>query len=143
MFDQGPGTLEFPMDMSSQVLDLCNVTLSWPSQSHLLKGLRELHPNWGDWYPHTDISEDVLFGILDASPQLERTSLVGVRHEFPVKNGEPLPPGRVLRLPNLATLTLGNDPMAIKYTLAYMGLPPSLPSRSIRLFTMIQIQPGI
>jgi hypothetical protein len=129
----GPVTLELPMDMPLQVLDLRNATLSWSSQSHLLKGLRELHLNWGDWYPHVVIPEDELFGILSASPQLEHLSLVGVGHEVPERNGEPLPPKRILQFPNLASFTISNYPMAIKYTLAYMGLPV-ITSLSIRSF---------
>ena len=118
-----PVALEFPVDTPLRVLDLRNVTLSWSSQSQLFNRLRELHLNFGDCDPVVTIPEDELFGIFDASPQLERLSLVQVGHEVPVKNGELLPPKRVLHLPNLVSLKLDNDPLVVKYTLAYMGLP--------------------
>lgn len=128
--------LELPVNMPLQVLDLRNVMLSWPSQSNLLNGLRELRLNFKDFDPPVVIPEDELFGILGASPQLEHLSLVRVGHEVPVKNGEPLeplPPKRVLQFPNLASLTLDNDPVVVKYTLAYMNLPV-ITSLDIRSF---------
>ena len=118
-----PVTLELPVDIPLQVLDLRNVMLSWSSQLSLFNGLRELHLNFRDCDPPVFIPEDELFGILDASPQLKSLSLVRVGHEVPIENGEPLPPKRVLQFPNLASLTLENDPIVIKYTLAYIGLP--------------------
>ena len=125
--------LELPMDEPLQVLDLRNVTLSWSSQLNLFNGLRELHLNFEDCGSSVIIPVDELFGILDASPQLECLSLVQVRHEVPVKNGEPLPPKRVLKFPNLASLTLDNCPMVVKYTLTYMDLPV-ITSLQIRSF---------
>jgi len=130
--------LELPVDMPLQVLDLRNVTLSWPSQSHLFNGLRELHLDFKDCDPIVFIPEDELFGILDASPRLEHLSLVWVGHEVPEKNGQPLPPKRILQLPNLASLVLDNDPIVIKYTLAYMGLPV-ITSLSIHTFFSLDI----
>ena len=118
-----PVALELPMDMPLQVLDLLNVTPSWLSLSHLPNGLHELRLDFKDCNPAVIISEDELFGVLDASPRLEHLSLVQVGHEVPGRNGEPLPPKRTLQFPNLSSLTLDNDPMVIKYTLAYMDLP--------------------
>ena len=115
--------LEFPVNASLRVLDLSNVTLSWSSQSHLFNGLRELHLNFGARSSVVIIPEDELFGILDASPQLERLSLVKVEHEVPVTNGEPDPPKRIIQLPNLMSLKLDNDSLVVKYTLSYMDLP--------------------
>ena len=128
-----PVALELPMGIPLQVLDLRNVTLSWPSQSHLFNGLRELQLNFKDCDPVVVIPENELFGIFEASPQLERLSLVRVGHDVPVRNGEPLRPRRVIQFPNLVSLTLDNDPVVIKYTLAYMGLPV-ITSLSIRSF---------
>jgi len=133
-----PMGLELPVDMPLQVLDLRNVTLSWPSQSHLFNGLCELHLDFKDCDPTVFILEDELFGILDASPRLEHLSLVWVGHEVPEKNGQPLPPKRILQLPNLASLMLDNNPMVIKYTLAYMGLPV-ITSLSIHTFVSLDI----
>jgi len=128
-----PVTLELPMDEPLQVLDLRNVVLPWSSQVNLFNGLRELRLNFRNCDPAVIIPEDELFGILDASPQLECLSLVRVGHEVPVKDDEPLPPKRILQFPNLASLTLDNDPMVIKYTLAYMDLPV-ITSLEIRSF---------
>ena len=115
--------LELPVGMPLQVLDLRNVILPWSSQSQLFNGLRELHLDFGDCDPAVTIPEDELFGIFDASPQLERLSLVWVGHEVPLRNGQPIPPKRVLQLPNLVSLKLDNSPLVVKYTLEYMDLP--------------------
>ena len=128
-----PVALELPAGALLQVLDLRNIVLPWSSQSHLFHGLRELHLNFKDCDPVVFIPEDELFGIFDASPQLERLSLVRVGHEVLVEGDEPLPPKRVLQLPNLASLTLDNDPMVVKHTLAYMNLPV-IASLEIRSF---------
>ncbi|KAF9653262.1 hypothetical protein BDM02DRAFT_3107833 [Thelephora ganbajun] len=136
-----PVTLKLPMDVPLRTLDLRNVTLSWSSQFHLFNGLRELHLNFRDCDPVVTIPEDELFGIFDASPQLECLSLLRVGHEVPVKNGRLLPPERILQLPNLTSLRLDNDPMVIKHTLAYMDLPviASLEIRSFISWDMVQI----
>ena len=128
-----PVALELPIDIPLQLLDLRNVMLPWSSQSNLFNGLRELRLNFRDCDPPVFIPEGELFGILDASPQLECLSLVRVGHEVLVRNDEPLPPKRVLQFPNLTALTLDNDPVVIKYTLAYMGLPV-ITSLEIRSF---------
>jgi hypothetical protein len=128
-----PFTLELPVDIPLQLLDLRNVVLSWSSQLNLFNGLRELHLNFRDCDPAVIIPEDQLFGILSASQKLECLSLVRVGHEVPVRNGEPLSPKRILQFPNLTSLTLDNDPMVIKYTLAYMDLP-AITSLAIRSF---------
>lgn len=128
-----PVTLELPMGMPLQSLDLRNVMLPWSSQSNLFNGLRELRLNFRDCEPPVFIPEGELFRILDASPQLESLSLVRVGHRVPVRNDEPLPPKRILQFPNLTSLTLDNDPVVIKYTLAYMGLPV-ITSLEIRSF---------
>ena len=127
----GPVALQLPMGLPLQVLDLRNVTLPW-SSCHFA-GLRELHLNFRDCDPVVTIPEDELFGIFDSSPQLERLSLVQVGHEIPFKNGEPLPPKRILPFPNLTFLKLDNDPEVVKYTLAYMGLP-AITSLEIRSY---------
>ena len=105
-----------------QVLDLRNVVLSWPSYSHLLKGLRELHPDFKDPASIVKIPADVLFGASDAPQQLQHLSLVKVGHEISV------PPDlkRTLRFSNLISLSPENEPMVVKYTLIS---PSSIPSR--------------
>ena len=118
-----PVALELPVDMPLRLLDLRNVTLSWPSHSPLFNGLRELRLSFRDCDRIITIPEDELFGIFDASPQLEHLSLLQVGHEVPLRNGKPLPPKRILQFPNLVSLSLDNDPVVTKYTLAYMGLP--------------------
>lgn len=118
-----PVPLELPMGISLRVLNLRNVALPWASQAHLFGGLRELHLSFKDCEPTVTIPEDELFGIFDASPQLERLSLLRVGHEVQVGNGRPLPPKRVIQLRNLTSLSLDNDPIVVKYTLAYMELP--------------------
>jgi hypothetical protein len=118
-----PVALELPMDMALQVLDLRNVILPWSSHLFLFTGLRELHLNFRGCDPVVTIPEDELFGIFDASPQLERLSLLQVGHEVPVEDGILLPPKRILQLPNLSFLKVENSPEVVKYTLTYMGLP--------------------
>ena len=118
-----PVALELPMDMALQVLNLRNVILPWSSHLFLFTGLRELHLNFKACDPVVTIPEDELFGIFDASPQLERLSLVEVGHEIQVEDGILLPPKRILQLPNLAFLKVDNSPEVVKYTLTYMGLP--------------------
>ena len=120
------------MDMPLQVLDLRNIMIP-SSHSRLFNGLRELSLNFRDCEDIMVLSEDELFGVFDASPQLERLSLLRVGHEVPVRNGRPLPPKRILQFPNLTSLSLENNPTVVEYTLAYMDLPAidSLKIRSI------------
>ena len=131
-----PVALQLPIDMPLQVLDLRNVTLPW--SSHRFTGLRELHLNFRDCETIVTIPEHELFGIFDASPQLERLSLVQVGQKVPVKDGEP--PKRILQFPNLTFLKLDNSPEVVKYTLAYMDLPvvASLEIRSYLPLDMAQ-----
>ena len=130
---QDPVHLELPACMPLQVLDLRNVTLSWSSQSHLFDGLRELHLSFRDCGHIVTIPEDELFGIFDASPRLEHLSLLRVGHQIPLMGDVPLPPRRILQFPNLASLSLENDPMVVKHTLEYMDLPV-IDSLKIRSF---------
>ena len=124
-----PVPLELPMGIPLRVLDLQNATLPWSS----LTGLRQLHLSFTGCHPIVTIPEDELFAIFDASPQLERLSLLKVGHEFPVSNGRPLPPKRIIRFPNLTSLKLDNTPTVVMYTLAYMELP-AIDSLHIRSF---------
>ena len=120
-----PVTLELPVDadMPLKVLDLRNVTIPWSSHPHLFSRLRELRLSFRDCFEIVTIPEDELFGVLGASPQLEHLSLLQVGHEVPVRDGRLLPPKRTLKLTNLASLCLDNDPMVVKYVLSYMDLP--------------------
>ena len=88
-----PVTLEFPVNvtMPLQVLNLRGVVLSWSSHSHLFSRLRELRLSFRDCDGMVMISEDELFDISGASPQLEHLSLLRVGHEVPVRDGRPLP----------------------------------------------------
>ena len=115
--------LELPVGMPLQVLDLRNVTLPWSSQSHIFNRLRELHLSFRDCNHTITIPEDELFGIFDASPQLEHLSLLQVPHQIPLIGNTRLPPKRILRLPNLLSLNLDNNPIVVKYTLEYMDIP--------------------
>jgi len=126
-----PFTLQLPMDMPLQVLDLRNIMLPW--SSHRFTGLRELYLNFRDCDPPVTFPEDELFGIFDTSPLLERLSLVQVGHDAPVNDDELLPPKRILQFPNLTFLELDNSPMVVKHTLAFMYLPviASLEIRSL------------
>ena len=118
-----PADLELPTDMPLQVLDLRNIVLPWSSHFPLFNRLRELSLDLRDCGSAMAIPEDELFGIFDASPQLERLSLLQVGHEVPVRNGRQLPPKRILQFPKLTSLSLENDPTVVKYTLEYMDLP--------------------
>ena len=126
----GPVVLQLPMNMPLQVLDLRNIAIPW--SAHRLTELRELHLNFRDCDTMT-IPEDELFGFFDASPQLQRLSLVQVGHAVPIQAGELLPPKRVLQFPNLTFLKLENRPVVVRYTLSYMDLPviTSLEVRSL------------
>ena len=125
--------LELPVGMLLQILDLRNVTLPWSTQSHVFNGLRELHLSFKDCGYIVMIPEVELFGIFDASPRLEHLSLLQVPHQIPLIGNTPLPPKRILRFPNLLSLSLDNDPMVVKYTLEYMDLPV-IDSLKIRSF---------
>jgi hypothetical protein len=120
---ENPVPLELPVDMPLRVLDLRNIVLSWSSYFHLFNGLRELHLSFRGCYPTVEIPEDELFGILDASPQLEHLSLLQVGCGAPVGGNIPRSSRRVLQFPNLASLRLDNSPDVIKYTLTRMDLP--------------------
>ena len=126
-----PVVLQLPTNMPLQVLDLRNVTIPW--LAHRFTELRELHLNFRDCDCPVPIPEDELFGFFDASPQLERLSLVRVGHVVPIEAGILLPPKRVLQFPNLLFLKLENRPTVVKYTLSYMDLPviASLEIRSL------------
>lgn len=137
----GPVSLELPAGMPLQALDLRNAGLSWSSHFNLFNGLRELHLNFRDSHPMVTIPDDELFGIFDASPQLEHLSLVQVGREILVVDNIPLPPKRILQFPHLESLSLDNDPVVIKYTLEYMELPviKSLKIRSSISWEVAQI----
>ena len=69
-----PITLQLPMGTPLRELYLRNVTLPW--SSNFTTGLRKLHLDFTDCDAAVQLSEDELFGILDAtSPQLEDLSL--------------------------------------------------------------------
>ena len=131
-----PVPTQLPVDMPLRVLDLRNIVLPWSSLR--FTGLRELHLNFRDCHPTVTIPEDELFGIFDASPQLERLSLLEVGHEVPVIDGQSLPPRRILKFPNLTFLKLDNDPIVVRYTLEYMDLPV-ITSLEIRSFVLWDI----
>ena len=127
----GPVFLQLPTNMPLQVLDLRNTMLPWSSCR--FTGLRELHLNFRDCPTPVTFPEDELFGLFDASPQLERLSLVQVGHEPPVIYDVSLPPNRILQFPNLTFLKLENNPVVVEHTLTYMDLPviASLEIRSL------------
>ena len=113
--------MQLPVEMPLEVLDLRNVVLSWPS-NRTYNRLRELHLDFRDCHPRF-FPGIKLFGILDASPQLEHLSLLRVGHDIVVENGETLFPRPILRFPNLVSLALDQDPFFIKYVLEHMDLP--------------------
>ena len=115
-----PVTLQLPMDMPLRVLRLRNATLPW--SSNLFTGLRELYLDVEDCPVPMEISEDELLRILDASLRLERLSLVQVVPRTPVGKRQ-LTRGRTVRLPNLASLWLGNSPEVVGYILAHIDTP--------------------
>ena len=123
--------LGLPTEMPLEVLDLRNIVLSWPS-NHTYNGLRELHLDLRDCDPSI-FPGDELFGILDASPRLERLSLLWVGHDIVVENSEILSPRRILRFPNLVSLTMDQGPFFIKYILEHTDLPV-IASLDIRTF---------
>ena len=117
-----PVALQLPMDLPLQTLDLNNATLPW--SSNLFTGLRELRMDFRDCETVVEISADELLGVFDASPQLERLSLVQVWPRIPVRGGEPqYAPTRIAQLPNLVFLELDNSPESIGYALVHMNIP--------------------
>jgi len=117
-----PVTLQLPTDMALRELSLRNATLPW--SSNLFSGLRELYLNVKDCPVPVEISEDELFRILDASPQLEDLSLIQVGPRIPVGNYVwRFSRERTVRLPNLASLWLGNSPEVVGYILAHIDTP--------------------
>jgi len=123
----GPVAFQLPTNPPLRVLDLRNATLPW--SSHFFIGLSELHLDFGD--VTVSMTEDELLKILDASPQLERLSLVQIRQTIPSNGHWQLPPKRVVRLPVLTFLKLDNDPGIVGYTLACVDTP-ALASLEIR-----------
>ena len=117
-----PVTLQLSMDMPLRVLRLRNATLPWSSK--LFTGLRELYLDVNDCPVPVEISEDELLRILDASPQLEDLSLVQVVPRTPVENNiRQFTSGRTVRLPNLASLWLGNSTEVVGYILTHIDTP--------------------
>ena len=117
-----PVALQLPVDLPLRVLDLSNATLPWSSIP--FAGLSELHLGFRDCDAVVDISADELFGIFDASPRLERLSLVQIRPRVPIRKGEEqYTPTRIAQLPNLVFLKLDNFPEFIAYILVHMSIP--------------------
>ena len=112
-----PVPLQLPNDVPLTTLRLENVTLSC-SPRHFT-GLRELRLDFSDCVYVTAMPEDELLGILDASPRLERLSLVDLK----VDNIQQHPPERVVQLPSLTFLFLENGPEVVGYILARMDVP--------------------
>lgn len=77
------------------------------------------------------MAEDELLGIFDASPQLERLSLVRVGQTILVDGNQQLPPKRIAPLPALVFLKLDSDPEVVGYILAHLDIP-ALASLEIR-----------
>jgi len=122
-----PVIVQLPTSTPLQAIDLRNATLPWSSD--LFAGLSELHLDFRD--VAVSIMEGELLGILDASPQLKRLSLVQVRQTIPTAAGKRPPPERIVRLPDLMSLKLYNDPRLVGYTLAHLDIP-ALASLEIR-----------
>ena len=117
-----PVALQLPTDLPLQVLDLFNATLPW--SSNLFIGLRELYVGFKDCDAFVEISGDELLGILDASPRLERLSLVDLMTPLiPAINLPQFTPTRVVQLPNLTFLRLDNFIQSIGYILAHVNIP--------------------
>lgn len=122
-----PFILQLPIDTPLRALDLRNATLPW--SSHLFTGLSELHLDFRD--VTVSIGEVELFEILDASPQLERLSLLRIDQTIPTNVDQRPPPKRIVRLPGLVLLKLYNDPNVVGYILAHLDIP-ALTSLEIR-----------
>ena len=117
-----PVALQLPMDLPLRTLDLDNVRLPWSSNA--FAGLRELRVDFRECETVVEISADELLGVFDASPQLERLSLVHVRTRIQIGGGESqYAPTRIAQLPNLAFLELDDSPESIGYTLIHMNIP--------------------
>ena len=117
-----PVTLQLPTDMPLQVLYLRNTMLPWSSS--LFTGLRELDVDFTGCNVTVDISEDELFRILGASPQLERLSLMKVGPRIPDENNRRrFTHQRIVQLPSLASLRLGTTPEVVGFILAHVDTP--------------------
>jgi len=112
-----PFALQLSPDIQLRVLDLQNVTRPW--MPAYFTGLRELHLQFEHCREGVVMLEDELLGILDASPQLERLSLVRIR----VGNNQRHQPKRIVQLPSLTSLWLANNPEVVGYILAHMDIP--------------------
>ena len=122
-----PFALQLPPDIPLRVLDLHNVTRPWSLD--YFTGLRELHLQFKHCNEGVTMSEKELLGILDASPRLERLSLVRIK----VGNNQSRPK-RIVRLPNLISLWLANCPEVVGYILAHMDIPAIM---SLDIFAQI------
>jgi len=117
-----PVTVQFPTDSPLQTLRLCNATLPW--SSNLFTGLRQLYVDFEDCNAPMEITEDELFGILEASPQLEQLLLVQIGPRILVWNNERQSTHeRTAQLPVLTFLRLGNSPEVVGYILAHINTP--------------------
>jgi len=113
----GPFALQLSPDIQLRVLDLYNVTRPWlPTY---FSGLRELHLHFKHCDEDVAMLGDELLGILDASPQLERLSLVRIR----VGNNQRYQHKRIVQLPSLTSLWLANNPEVVGYILARVDIP--------------------
>jgi hypothetical protein len=115
-----PVPLELPTGLPLRVLDLRNAKLPWTS--NLFTGLTELHLVYSESISSMDITEDELLRILDASPQLERLSLVDLVPTLPTRDYL-RSPARVVQLPRLTFLKLDNSPQFVGYLLAILDAP--------------------
>lgn len=115
---QDPVPIQLPVDMPLRVLDLGNVAPPWSSE--VFTGLNELHL---DFRRVTSTVECELFRILDASPQLERLSLVHVRQTISMDDNKQLHYKRIVELPALTFLKLENEPEVVGYFLAHLDTP--------------------
>ncbi|KAF9643841.1 hypothetical protein BDM02DRAFT_3122849 [Thelephora ganbajun] len=117
-----PVILELPTDLPLRVLDLRNATLPW--SSNLFSGLSELHLDFVDCDSLVEISEEDLFGILEASPRLESLSLLQLIPKIPAMNDQQQhTPTRVVKFTNLTSLELDSFPMLVGYILAHVDIP--------------------
>lgn len=115
-----PVALQLPMDMPLRVLSLRNATLPWSSS--LFTGLGELYLDFKDCNAVVEISGGETLGILEASSQLERLSLVWVGRTA-VNNIPQFTHKRTIQLANLTFLRLENSPEVVGYILAHVGTP--------------------
>jgi len=106
---------------SLRVLDLRNAAPPWSSIQ--FTGLSELHLDLGDCGYIIRMEEDELLRILGASPQLQRLSLVDVGPMDHFGDNQQLSPERVVRLPNLTFLKLGNILEVVRRNLVRVDAP--------------------